>query len=154
MLCGIEACGDGCDDSIYYRIGIATTKLVSTEWGGYGFCPGKAHGMSSGHTETIMLLNPPRRLKAADLFRADRDWVARISNLAVSAAKAQEGDISMDISVITDAAADPGRWLLQPEGLGIPLDPYALGCGYTCTPHIVIPWSKLKDVMTSNPPVR
>jgi hypothetical protein len=149
--CGI---GDG-DTSIDYKIGLATTRLISVSWTTWEYCHGTPHGFGGTSVQNIVLTQELHPLQAADLFRPDTPWKERLNALLTEAVQkaASAGNFQLsasDTATIGTVATSPARWSLSEQGLSVAFDPYELCC-YVFHPDVIIPWSDLKHLLIEDP---
>jgi len=156
----VSGCDSGKGDTwTGYSLGLVTSRLISVTWTVYEYCHGTPHGFDSSSVETQILLPTPHPLQPDDLFRPDSAWREQLTTLLLAelrnAAVAGQYDLAwLDEAVIANTVPDPQHWLVRSNGLAIQFDTYELGLGRSFNPDVTIPWTSLRDVMVSDPPVQ
>jgi uncharacterized protein len=153
-----SACDSGEGDTwTDYSLGLATANLISLTWGISDYCHGAPHGFGRNEAQTLVLSPQPHPFAPSDLFRPDAPWEERLTALLLAGAQkaARDHQVALDdtdTANIAQIARDTRRWSLGADGLGVQFSPYEIG-PYIFQPHVVIPWSDLRDVMVPRPPV-
>jgi uncharacterized protein len=149
--------GGGCEDvDLSYRLGLATSRLISVTWTNWEYCHGTPHGHGYSRVQNVVLTPKPRSLEAGDLFQPGSPWKEKLTALLLEAVEKAARDGRFDLArlsrgVVAEAAATPERWSLREAGLAVTFDPYELGEGYVFAPDVTVPWSALKDVLAGDP---
>jgi hypothetical protein len=149
--------GDG-DTSNDYRLGLVTARLISVTKTTWTYCHGTPHGFGGSTVETLVLFPSPHALQPSDLFRFGVYWQERLNDLALDsirkASVAEHYTLEhLDTAAVANIASDPARWNLRQDGIALISNPYELGLGYATHLDVVVPWSKIRDLMVQSPPV-
>ena len=135
------------DDDTDYTLACANERFISLQVDQQEYTHGTPHGQYSHDTQNAVLAPAMRKMGANDFFAAGSTWKARLPPLFVAAWLRNGADPEAPPSVkeaIEAAAADPGRWLVTPEGLRIAFSEGEVGC-HACDPGpITVGWAALK----------
>ncbi len=142
------------DADVDYRLGLATTRLVSVAWTASEQCPGTPHGFATLSAQTLVLAPSPRPMQPGDLFGVNHRWQAKLSAFVLEALRKKVpghcSEPSFDTERVTRAVRDPKSWFLLPGGLRFVLnskEDLNLCYGLDVS-DLEIPWAALRDVMT------
>lgn len=138
-----------------YVVTLATHDLVSVAFGVSTFGEGAAHPNHNTYSFNYDL-RAGRRLKLADLFKPNSDYLRVISDYAIKDL-AQQHEPDADMDWIREGAGPKEEnfqsWNLSPKGLEITFDAYQVA-SYAAGPReVVIPLSVLKDVLDPDGPL-
>ncbi len=135
------------DDDTDYTLACANERFISLQVDEQQYTHGTPHGQYSHDAHNAVLVPAMRKMGANDIFAAGAPWKARLPGLFVAAWRNGDPEPDAPPSVkeaIVAAAADPGRWLVTPEGLQIAFSEGEAGC-HACDPGpITVGWAALK----------
>ena len=136
------------DHQFDYDIALANNDLISLTFSNYIF-EGGAHGNTSILSINYDLKNN-RRLKLADIFEPNSNYLKTISDYSIADLKPRLGDLSDDEWIKRGAEANEENyetWNLTKKGLMITFNNYQVAA-YAAGPQtVIIPYDKLKTVL-------
>lgn len=143
----------GQDLDVTASIDFADSRLVAVTitilWDGHGAHP------STHWIQFNWLLEKKRALQPTDIFRADSKWADLLYSLTDQyLQKALDGYQPAELAATVRAiTSDPESWRIDPKGISIVFQQYAVGC-YACTPEpFTITWDQLRPVLDPDFPV-
>jgi hypothetical protein len=101
-----------------------------------------------------------RELTTADLFGTDSEALVTLQAIFLEEFAAQNWPVPDQPGQTAEESAsmkaqakkiviDQRRWVLTPEGLTVPFNPFEISC-YVCSPpDVVVPWLKLRSILVS-----
>ncbi|MGI8786435.1 MAG: DUF3298 domain-containing protein [Pyrinomonadaceae bacterium] len=138
---------------IGFDIAYATNDFASVQFSDSVFTGG-AHPNYFTFTLNYDLKNN-RELSLADLFKPKSDYLKVISEYCIARLKAQTEEMTDDEWLKNGAGADAKNfksWNITEKGLMINFDPYQVAA-YAAGPQtVIIPFEKLKDILSENFP--
>ncbi|MGD9298801.1 MAG: DUF3298 domain-containing protein [Thiohalocapsa sp.] len=151
---GGEHIGNPWSFSLGYQGVYVTDTLVAVDGGGYMYTGG-AHG-GALYLPLVLERRSGARLKPADLFRPDSDWLELLARHSRSALADQE-PFRSEPNLLTDewfqegtAPVKDNYGLLLPtaEGLRVAFSHYQIGPYAIGDFHVTVPYAALRDVLS------
>jgi|HubBroStandDraft_1064217.scaffolds.fasta_scaffold00128_28 hypothetical protein len=146
------------DIAVDYRVEFVGAELIQTLFSRDLYIHGAAHGDDTS-VASLFLLQPGRPLTAEDLFDPVKPWRRGLAELAyhelAEASRASGWRLwPQDPGPLADLVAEPGRWLLEREGLVLHFDPYDIADYAAGLQDVVIAWPALGPYLQASPAVR
>jgi hypothetical protein len=145
------------DIEVDYRIESVGADLIQTVFSRDLYIHGAAHG-DDMTVSSLFLLPAARQLQAEDLFDPAKNWQDALAGLAYRALAGAAHDGAWRLwprrpAELIDLVTEPGRWLLNRDGLAVHFDAYDVA-GYAAGTHdVVIPWTALNTYLQTSLPL-
>jgi hypothetical protein len=140
---------------LFYTVEMATTDLVSIDFGASTYYEGAAHPNYNSHAFNYWFATG-KTLELADLFKPNTNYLSALSAYSIEALKKDLGEES-EMEWIQKGAGPEAEnyrnWNITRKGLKISFDPYQVTYYAQGPKEVIIPYSALKGLIDPEGPL-
>ncbi|MBB3172380.1 uncharacterized protein YecT (DUF1311 family) [Endobacter medicaginis] len=143
-------------DDVFGEIGLATPRLISLRWVDAFHDADMIHWQWTYRVSNMVMDPDLRAMVPSDLFAVTADWPRPLSDIAVRAIEAEGWvpDSESSLTGLRRLSGDPETWFLRTDGIEISLGSSSIGCRVCNPANSLVPWTKLRALMTPRALVR